>query len=160
LRSPLCCHATATTEIYTLSLHDALPISPTRRGWATRFISGCRRRSDGRGRRGAVEKFCFRRPFLLEEWCPARRRQCSSQRRKLRKIFETAGEKPASRGEAVSGRECGRSEGSPPRKTGGMAKDAQESRSCRCGAGFDVCVRGGGLGSGARRGHRFGTDYR
>src|SRR5690606_39737355 len=84
LRSPLCCHATATTEIYTLSLHDALPISPTRRGWATRFISGCRRRSDGRGRRGAVEKFCFRRPFLLEEWCPARRRQCSSQRRKLK----------------------------------------------------------------------------
>src|SRR3712207_9133728 len=27
---------TATTEIYTLSLHDALPISPAARGWSAR----------------------------------------------------------------------------------------------------------------------------
>src|SRR5947207_12243853 len=36
---------TSTTEIYTLSLHDALPISPPRnpaRGWATRSSSSTR----------------------------------------------------------------------------------------------------------------------
>src|SRR3712207_7455973 len=49
---------TATTEIYTLSLHDALPISPRRgrgrpaRGRAGSPCSGCRRCSGARGRRG------------------------------------------------------------------------------------------------------------
>src|SRR2546427_5555911 len=35
---------TATTEIYTLSLHDALPISGERAGWQARYILGDRRR--------------------------------------------------------------------------------------------------------------------
>src|SRR5689334_24570834 len=34
-------NATATTEIYTLSLHDALPISSTSSGWATRSRTCC-----------------------------------------------------------------------------------------------------------------------
>src|SRR2546426_9912219 len=43
---------TATTEIYTLSLHDALPISEG--PWQYRAWSGrCRRRSTGRRFRGA-----------------------------------------------------------------------------------------------------------
>src|SRR4029077_21298873 len=41
---------TATTEIYTLSLHDALPILANRRGhlwaWARRGGAGCRPRSE------------------------------------------------------------------------------------------------------------------
>src|SRR5579883_3558255 len=39
---------TATTEIYTLSLHDALPISsPTRRGWPRRPPRGPAPRGEG-----------------------------------------------------------------------------------------------------------------
>src|SRR5215213_11701953 len=44
---------TATTEIYTLSLHDALPISPIRRldgGTFPRYGGRCRRRGGGWGR--------------------------------------------------------------------------------------------------------------
>src|SRR5438067_4180432 len=36
-------HPTETTEIYTLSLHDALPISSTRRSSSSRRSSRCRR---------------------------------------------------------------------------------------------------------------------
>src|SRR2546425_7286909 len=54
---------TATTEIYTLSLHDALPISDPRRGWSWRrlvlevsvvwwrILSGCRGPMPGPRRR-------------------------------------------------------------------------------------------------------------
>src|SRR5438309_3006686 len=39
-------NATATTEIYTLSLHDALPISPSgRRGWRRRSPPAARTRA-------------------------------------------------------------------------------------------------------------------
>src|SRR6478735_12536742 len=40
---------TATTEIYTLSLHDALPISPSR-SWSARRTSSCRRPRGSSGR--------------------------------------------------------------------------------------------------------------
>src|SRR3989442_8287393 len=46
---------TATTEIYTLSLHDALPISPLRNFWS-RHLPG---RARGRFERG--EESCLRR---------------------------------------------------------------------------------------------------
>src|SRR6478752_9748849 len=42
---------TATTEIYTLSLHDALPISPTRRRGTPGRRSPCRSRRHRRGDR-------------------------------------------------------------------------------------------------------------
>src|SRR6266536_4880087 len=35
-------HDTATTEIYTLSLHDALPISSSRRGSPVRWATTCK----------------------------------------------------------------------------------------------------------------------
>src|SRR5256885_3788339 len=44
---------TATTEIYTLSLHDALPIYPAQRGGGTRPVPGAARRPPaGRGPAG------------------------------------------------------------------------------------------------------------
>src|SRR3712207_7147853 len=45
--SGICCNDTATTEIYCLSLHDALPISSAPR---TATTAGRRSRTGGRGR--------------------------------------------------------------------------------------------------------------
>src|SRR5260221_6967671 len=54
---------TATTEIYTLSLHDALPICPRRRSRAARGAgrTDFARRSDRQKRAGASGRCCCRR---------------------------------------------------------------------------------------------------
>src|SRR3712207_8199860 len=51
---------TATTEIYTLSLHDALPIWPDR--WVARQTTSCRECSSA-ARKGAVVLRDVRRPY-------------------------------------------------------------------------------------------------
>src|SRR2546421_6541438 len=47
---------TATTEIYTLSLHDALPILVNSKSWNRRFTGRRRTRSRGRTRPGLDRK--------------------------------------------------------------------------------------------------------
>src|SRR6266850_7548380 len=46
---------TATTEIYTLSLHDALPISRCRGSWSRAKASGCSKRATRVARRRSEE---------------------------------------------------------------------------------------------------------
>src|SRR3712207_9326451 len=55
---------TASTEIYTLSLHDALPISPARR--TAGFARHCPRRTRGRGPQIAARS-------ARRRWCPGTR---------------------------------------------------------------------------------------
>src|SRR3712207_9281544 len=53
---------TATTEIYTLSLHDALPISPPRRRCGRAPRRGPARRAGGPGRGGSWARRAAARP--------------------------------------------------------------------------------------------------
>src|SRR3712207_7760355 len=66
---------TATTEIYTLSLHDALPISGRRTGRRRR---GCRKRGTSGSRRR--RRCCRRRAAACRPRAPRRRGQPPSER--------------------------------------------------------------------------------
>src|SRR5256885_12875408 len=45
---------TATTEIYTLSLHDALPIYPAQWAWGLRFLGACNAHASAEGTRALL----------------------------------------------------------------------------------------------------------
>src|SRR3712207_9433292 len=72
---------TATTEIYTLSLHDALPISTARSATASRPRRPPRARSSSRrrGRARASPPISTARTSSRWSWCPARSEEHTSE---------------------------------------------------------------------------------
>src|SRR3989449_10947371 len=73
---------TATTEIYTLSLHDALPISPSPGGLASAFRGPPphpRQRRAGRGSLSRRSRPVFRSRRAVPPWCRRRSEEHTSE---------------------------------------------------------------------------------